>query len=171
MMERVREMASYPLTKQTVVDHANGQVVIIEPAGWTLRDMAALIKVTIEKLAPENGTFLTPVWFGIHDGSFDLFDIVEPASEALEHIAEDDPLDAINQTFADAEGTVTQGDVFGADIPPIAPGTTTSTTFTLNKRPTSSLYFSYAFIPAAMKVTSWAIVVRISSGLLLFSKP
>jgi hypothetical protein len=48
MIKRVREMASYPLTKQTVVDHANGQVVIIEPAGWTLRDMAALIKVTNE---------------------------------------------------------------------------------------------------------------------------
>jgi uncharacterized protein YacL (UPF0231 family) len=48
MIKRVREMASYPLTKQTVVDHANGQVVIIEPAGWTLRDIAPLVKATTQ---------------------------------------------------------------------------------------------------------------------------
>lgn len=110
----------------------------------TSNAIAATFRVTVENLAPENGTFITPLWFGVHDGGFDLFNIGEPASEALERIAEDGTLETINQTFAENDSSVTQGAVFGVDNPPIAPGTTTSATFSLDADPTGSLYLSYA---------------------------
>lgn len=47
------------------------------------------IQVTVENIAPENGTGFAQVWFGLHDGSFDLFNQGEPASESLEFLAED----------------------------------------------------------------------------------
>lgn len=30
--------------------------------------------VNIENLAPQQGTFLTPVWVGFHNGNFDIYD-------------------------------------------------------------------------------------------------
>ncbi len=47
------------------------------------------LKITVENLAPENGIGFSPVWFGLHDGSFDIFNVGEPASESLEFTAED----------------------------------------------------------------------------------
>ena len=53
------------------------------------RASAAMIKVTIENLAPAGGNFLTPVWVGFQDGSFDLYDLSSPAGSDLERLAED----------------------------------------------------------------------------------
>ena len=47
------------------------------------------LEVTVENLAPENGAAITPVWFGLHDGSFDTFDVGEDASSGVMHLAED----------------------------------------------------------------------------------
>lgn len=44
------------------------------------------VTVTIENLAPENETALTPLWFGLHDGNFDTYDRGRPASAGLENI-------------------------------------------------------------------------------------
>ena len=41
---------------------------------------AVEVHVTIENLAPEAGNFLTPVWVGFHDGTFDVYDLGAPAS-------------------------------------------------------------------------------------------
>jgi hypothetical protein len=30
---------------------------------------AATLKITVDNLAPEKGTLLTPAWFGFHDGT------------------------------------------------------------------------------------------------------
>ncbi len=46
------------------------------------------ITITVENLAPTNGTSLTPFWFGLHDGNFDTYDRGRPASLGLERIAE-----------------------------------------------------------------------------------
>jgi hypothetical protein len=43
----------------------------------------------IENQAPEKGVWLTPVWMGFHDGSVQVFESGQGASEALERIAED----------------------------------------------------------------------------------
>ncbi len=47
------------------------------------------IQVTVENIAPENGVGFAQFWFGLHDGSFDLFNQGEPASESLEFLVED----------------------------------------------------------------------------------
>ena len=44
---------------------------------------AVALKIKVENLAPMAGTLFTPVWVGVHDGSFDLFDAGAPASAAL----------------------------------------------------------------------------------------
>jgi len=40
--------------------------------------------VTIENMSPYNGTFLTPVWVGFHNGEFDSYDGGKPASRVSE---------------------------------------------------------------------------------------
>ncbi|MEM7593345.1 MAG: spondin domain-containing protein [Cyanobacteria bacterium P01_A01_bin.83] len=47
------------------------------------------LEVTVENLSSENGADITPVWFGLHDGSFDTFEVGESASSGVMHLAED----------------------------------------------------------------------------------
>ena len=103
---------------------------------------AATIKVTVESLAPENGTFLTPVWTGFHDGSFDIYNRGEAASPGLESLAEDGDFRTLSEEFlASGAGTV-DGAVFGSPV--IAPNTTATAIFELDETLPSSRYFSYA---------------------------
>lgn len=48
----------------------------------------AQVRVTIENFQPADGFFLTPVWTGMHDGSFDLFDMAVRSKVQLEVLAE-----------------------------------------------------------------------------------
>ncbi|NET05243.1 MAG: PEP-CTERM sorting domain-containing protein [Symploca sp. SIO2B6] len=50
---------------------------------------AITLNLSVENLSPENGAVLSPVWFGLHDGTFNTFDPGSPASSAIEAIAED----------------------------------------------------------------------------------
>ncbi len=36
--------------------------------------MQTQLTISVQNLAPENGTSLTQVWFGIHDGGFEAYD-------------------------------------------------------------------------------------------------
>ena len=47
------------------------------------------VKVTFQNVGPENGAVISPQWFSFHDGSFDLFNEGDPASSAIELVAED----------------------------------------------------------------------------------
>lgn len=103
---------------------------------------AATIQVTVESLTPDNGTFLTPVWTGFHDGSFDIYNQGEEASPGLESLAEDGDFATLSDEFlASGAGTV-DGAVFGSPV--IAPGTTATEFFELDETLASSQYFSYA---------------------------
>ena len=52
--------------------------------------MASLqLQVTVENLAPDRGIGHSPVWVGLHDGSFDPVNVGDSASDALELLAED----------------------------------------------------------------------------------
>jgi hypothetical protein len=98
------------------------------------------VEVRITNLSPSGGTFLTPMWFGFHNGNFDMFSEGGAASAGVERIAEDGNAVALGTEFA-ASG---QGSVAGLlnGIGPIAPGATTSRVVTLPNDP-SSLYFSF----------------------------
>lgn len=98
------------------------------------------VTVTVESLAPENGTRLTPVWVGFHDGGFQTFEGGEEASPGLEAIAEDGNIAPLSAEFlASGNGTV-DGVVGGL----IAPDTTVSQSFTLDPNAVDSRYLNYA---------------------------
>ncbi len=107
---------------------------------------AATLRITIDNLAPTNGTAITPTWFGFHDGSFDLYNRGESVTTGLERIAEDGNVAILNEEFLAAGGGSVQGAIAGpAGIPgPIDAGESTSFTVDLDAKAASSRYFSYA---------------------------
>ena len=104
------------------------------------------VTVTIENLAPENGTFITPVWVGFHNGSFDTYDRGRPVSPGLESLAEDGDTSGISQEFlASGNGTIdaTLAGLEGVEGP-IDPGESVSQTFTLDSDDPNNRYLNYA---------------------------
>ena len=97
--------------------------------------------VYVTNNAPMQGTCQTPVWVGVHDGSFDLYDRGAPISAALEPLAEDGNNAPIIADFAEAAGGVFDGTVGGA---PICPGETVELPFEFALVPGVTHYFSYA---------------------------
>ena len=90
--------------------------------------------------------FATPLWFGVHNGDFDFFDVGGTASSQLETIAElGDAGPLIDQFEADPASPGDINDVIfgGTGVPPIAPGETVSTTFAAGN-PAAYQYFSFA---------------------------
>lgn len=102
------------------------------------------VRVTVENLAPANGTFITPVWVGFHDGTFDLYDRGAPASPALERLAEDGAIAPLSAAFLASLAGVVDGALFGPTIPPVGPGETASAVFSLDALAATSRYLSYA---------------------------
>lgn len=47
------------------------------------------IKVSYTNHSPEQGQIISPLWFAMHDGSYDYFNAGEKASKAVEYMAED----------------------------------------------------------------------------------
>ena len=73
----------------------------------------------VENLQPDDGFFFTPVWAGLHNGDFDLFNDGERATEGLEILAETGDTSVLSGEFAQNGRLDTQvGDA------PIAPGAT-----------------------------------------------
>ena len=103
------------------------------------------VTITIENLAPENGTFITPVWVGFHNGGFDIYDRGRPASPGLESLAEDGATDLISQEFLNNGNGTIDGTILGLEgvEGPIDPGEIVSQTFTLNSEDPQSRFFSY----------------------------
>lgn len=102
---------------------------------------AAQVRVTVTNLAPQNGTFLTPVWLGFHDGGFDLYDLGAPAASFVERVAEDGNTAELTTAFSVAgysqQTTLTSGGM----MPVFAPGVSNSFVFDLD--PTQDRYFSF----------------------------
>ena len=108
--------------------------------------LGTTIRVTVRNQAPEMGTFQTPVWLGVHDGTFDIYDLGTPASPALERIAEDGNFAPLAADFA-ASGAgdfdaVILGQTF-ASAGPIPPGESASILIRLDPS-AGPLYLSYA---------------------------
>ena len=99
-----------------------------------------LVTVTVTNEAPEQGTLQTPVWLGIHDGGFDLYDSGVAASPELERLAEDGNTGPITDLFA------ASGNGMDATTPggPFGPTEQRSFTFVLDDEDVADTYFSYA---------------------------
>jgi len=95
------------------------------------------VTVTIENLAPSNGTFQTPHWVGFHDGQFDIYNSGSPASSlpepggvALERLAEDGNNDEMAAAFGRLQPLGQDATIAGPDGP-IAPGQIATATFVI----------------------------------------
>ncbi|MEB3356945.1 MAG: spondin domain-containing protein [Synechococcales bacterium] len=104
----------------------------------------ATIEVT--NLSPENGAFLTPLWFGFHDGGFDTYDRGRPSSPGLESLAEDGATELISQEFDLAGFGTLQGTILGTEGTPgpIDPGETATFGVVLDSADPTHRFFSYA---------------------------
>lgn len=104
------------------------------------------VVVEIENLAPNQGTFLTPLWFGFHDGTFDTYDRGRPSSPGLESLAEDGATELISTEFTLAGFGTVQGAIAGPSgaAGPIDPDETAQFIVTLDSRNPQSRFFSYA---------------------------
>ena len=102
--------------------------------------------VTIENLAPENGTFLTPFWVGFHNGNFDTYDRGAAISPAFERLVEDGNTAPLSQEFLNSGNGTIDGTIAGLEglEGPIDPGEIVTATFTLESTDPTSRYFSYA---------------------------
>ena len=100
---------------------------------------AAQLKVTITNNSPVGGVYITPVWVGLHDGSFDSYDGGSPASAELERLAEDGNTGPISGLFA-APGRI-DATIGGG---PIAPGDTVMGTIDDVDTAAANHHFSYA---------------------------
>lgn len=119
------------------------------PSPATAQGAGTRVVVTIENLAPQQGTFQTPFWVGFHEGSFDTYDGNTPASNdpqpgsvAMERICEDGDTTAITADFAalslGVDATLT------GPLGPIGPGEIATGSFVLDPLSAEMRYFSYA---------------------------
>ncbi|WP_146344833.1 spondin domain-containing protein [Falsiphaeobacter marinintestinus] len=83
------------------------------------------IRIVATNTSADGGTFLTPLWFAAHDGSFDLYNMGEAASAGLEALAEDGNFAPINGEVTAGDADAVTGAVVGAGGP-IATGETAS---------------------------------------------
>lgn len=87
--------------------------------------------------------FLTPLWFGLHDGTFDLFNPGETASVSLEALAEGGDVSGLEADFGSSfQGVAANSAGFGG-APVIDPGETAMASIT-PMNPVNYRYFSYA---------------------------
>ena len=87
----------------------------------------AQIRIALQNQSANGGLFTTPVWFGAHDQSFDLFNVGDAAGAGVEQIAEDGAFDIINAEFDAAQPNGVSGVLFGQGFgdgtpPVVAPG-------------------------------------------------
>jgi len=100
---------------------------------------AVQITVSVDNLSGENGLYLTPLWVGFHDGSFDLFERGGFASQGLEDLAEEGDASGLNSGGVD--GLVFGPAGFGG-APILDPGETG--TLTLDLDPVANRFFTFA---------------------------
>ncbi len=113
-----------------------------------LSTQAAVLRITIESTAPLNGTTLTPFWFGLHDGNFDLFDTGVAASTELERIAEDGNIAPLRTLFAaqvpGGMDVVITGPANPNGPPLVFPQTQGQLSFNFDETSTQQRYWSFA---------------------------
>ncbi len=104
------------------------------------------ITISVENLAPQNGTLLTPLWFGFHNGMFDTYDRGRPVSPGLESVAEDGATGLISREFDLSKLGKVQGTIAGRDRTPgpVDAGEVATFTVQLDGNDPMSRYFNYA---------------------------
>ena len=140
--------------RQTIKRGALSAVVLLALAVASAPAQERLL-ITVENLSPTEGFFLTPTWIGLHNGSFDLFDVGATASTGLEQLAEDgiigpasDP-STLSGMFAAPgrlEGVATGPSGFGSQMgqPPLIDTGETASVEIQTINPAAYRYLSFA---------------------------
>jgi hypothetical protein len=104
------------------------------------------LRITVDNLAPANGGILSALWFGFHDGTYSTFRLGQPASAALERLAEDGNPGSLSNDFLAAGKGVVQGAAFGSSdvLNSIFPGTAATAVVQIDGSLPTSRYFSFA---------------------------
>lgn len=103
------------------------------------------VKINFTNAGPEGGTFLTPPFVAVQDGTFDIYDRGGAAPEFLERLAEDGTTDDILAAFEGSGANGASGVITGPDglaAGPLDPGETGSITLAID--PTKSQFLSFA---------------------------
>ena len=112
----------------------------------TISSATTPVRLTVRNKAPAEGVYLTPVWAGFHDGTFDLFDVGAAASMSLERLAEDGSTGDLSDLFVASQANGVEGIVLDPEgfegAPLFDPGNSSSLTLDLD--PMANPYFSYA---------------------------
>lgn len=98
-------------------------------------------RIRVRNMAPTQGTCQTPVWVGIHDGSFDIYDRNVAASAGLERLAEDGNNSPLMQEFALNSGSLWDNNVGNSEL---CPGDRASRPFNVRVPSGQPYYLSYA---------------------------
>ena len=101
------------------------------------------VTIRIENTAPEDGIFLTPVWVGLHNGDFDTYDVLRPASPGLERLAEDGDVSVISDEFDASGAGGAEATIVGGDDNVIAPGEVATVTLTLDGDDPANRYLNF----------------------------
>jgi len=101
------------------------------------------VKVIIENMAPDNGTWQTPFWVGFHDGTFDVYNQMTGASEELERFAEDGNFEPLMDSFNASAAGSEQGIIASGSVPPFEPGESAEMVFILDPNDPANRYFSF----------------------------
>ena len=108
------------------------------------------LRVTVTNNAPDGGTYITPVWFGFHNGSFDSYNGGAASAPELERLAEDGNFGPLADTFAAGGTLIGNGQQNGANrlqrslgAAPLGPGATASQIVTVSGDGEND-YFTYA---------------------------
>jgi hypothetical protein len=102
---------------------------------------ADLIEVMVTNGQPSGGFAFSPVWLGIHGGSFDLFDPSASASPELEAVAELGDTGPLMAAFAGQGPQTTL--ISGGALPQFTPGASNSTVLDVSD-PSTTRYLSFA---------------------------
>lgn len=100
------------------------------------------IRVTATNLAPTNSITFAPLRVGFGNGTFDSFNINEPAGPAITSVAEGGSGSDWFPAFEAAEPAATLGTVVSDPAGPLLPGASASATFTIDTD--TNQYFTFA---------------------------
>src|SRR5688572_11397003 len=103
------------------------------------------VVVRIENISPSNGTYVTPLFVGFHNGQFDIFNPGSAASVAVERLAEDGDTAPLAADFLASGAGLIQSTIPGpGGVPPVfPPGTNASQTFVVESTAATSRFFSF----------------------------
>lgn len=125
--------------------------------GFANNASATLIEVTVTNTSPTGGLSLTPLYFGFHNGSVDLFDLGMAASAGIAEIAETGDFGPLRDERIDMQGGSVGAAAFGfggvigddpGEPPVLEPGESATFTIDLDAFANRFLFFASMILPS-----------------------